>query len=343
MRGRGVAPGAPVRAPVRLRWTGMPGGVCHPALRAVVHRLLLAIPLLLLVSALTFVLVSLTPGDAARQILGVNTTPESYRALQHALGLDLPLHQQYWNWMRSALSGDLGVSVFSHEDVGHALQTRLPVTLSLMLCSLGVSVICGLALGMLSAIRGGVVGRAADVFALLGFALPSFWLGAVLISLFAVRLGWLPASGYVDLSDSFEGWLRSIALPVVALSVGGTAAIAKQTREAMLDVLGSEYVRMARACGLPRRTIYLRHALKNAAVRVVTILGLLAVGLLGGTVMVESIFALPGLGSLAVNATLQHDLPVIQGIVVVFTLVVVLCNLAIDLAYTWLDPRVRTR
>ena len=314
-----------------------------PLLRVLVRRLLLTVPLLFVVSGLSFLLVSLTPGDAAREILGTQAPPDAYPKLRHALGLDQPLWEQYWRWVKHALHGDLGASLFTSEAVTHAINARLPVTLSLIAGALLVSMLVGVGLGVFSAVRGGVAGRLVDAFALGGFALPSFWVGVVLIALFAVNLRWFPATGYVPLTQSPKQWFLSLVLPVVALALHGVASIAKQTREAMLDALGSEYVRMAWANGVSPASILFRHALKNAGMRVVTVLGLQAVGLLGGTVLVENVFALPGLGGLAVNASIQHDLPVVQGIVVYFTLIVVLINLAIDLAYTWLNPRVRTQ
>lgn len=316
--------------------------VRSPILRVTVRRLLLAIPLLFVVTALSFVLVSLTPGDAAHEILGTNAPPEAYPKLRHALGLDLPLHEQYWRWLENAVHGDLGASLFTSESVTHAIDARLPVTLSLMLGALFVTVVLGVGLGFFSAVRGGIAGRFVDAMALLGFALPSFWIGAVLIAVFAVNLGWFPAVGYVPLAESPQQWLRSLVLPVAALALHAVAAIAKQTRESILDVLSSEYIRMARANGISPASLLLRHTLKNAAIPIVTVVGLQAVGLLGGTVLVESVFALPGMGGLAVNASIQHDLPVIQGVIVYFTLLVVLINLLIDLTYTWLNPRVRT-
>jgi peptide/nickel transport system permease protein len=315
--------------------------VRQPLLWVVMRRLLLTVPLLFLVSVLTFVLVSITPGDAATEILGANAPPEAYDRLRHSLGLDLPLHEQYWRWLRHALGGDLGTSLFTGERVTEAIDARLPVTLSLIVVSLLVQTVLGVGLGMLSATRGGAVGRAVDAFFLVGFALPAFWVGTILISLFAVRLHWLPAVGYVPLADSPRDWARSLVMPVIALSLHSIAALVKQTREAMLDALGSEYVRMARASGIAPWSILFQHAFKNAAIRVVTILGLLTIGLLGGTVIVESVFALPGVGSLAVTASIQHDLPLVQGIVVYFTVIVVVVNLTVDLAYTWLNPRVR--
>lgn len=315
----------------------------HPFLRVAVHRLLMAVPLLFAVSVLSFLLVSLTPGNATYAILGTNATPSEYAALRRALGLNLPLYDQYWQWLRHAVTGNLGASVLSGEPVSQAIGERLPVTLSLIVGALVVSVVAGVGLGVFSALRGRAIGRFIDGLALAGFALPAFWLGAELIVLFAVKLGWFPATGYVSFAVSPLGWLRSLVLPVAALSLYGVAATAKQTREAMLDVLGSEYIRMAWANGIPARSIIFRHALKNASIRVVTVLGVQAVGLLGGTVLAETVFALPGLGSLIVTAAQDHDLPVVQGVALTFTIIVVLINLCIDLGYAWLNPKVRTR
>lgn len=294
-------------------------------------------------SALAFVLVSLIPGDAATEILGLGAPPSSYTRLRHTLGLDLPVYEQYWRWLRHAVRGDLGPSLFTGQSVTGMIDGRLPVTLSLITCSLLVGVVVGVGLGMLSALRGGPVGRFVDALSFVGYAVPSFWIGAVLIILFAVDLRWLPAVGYVPLAQSPTQWLRSLVLPVIALSLHAVAVISKQTRAAMLDVLGSEHIRMARANGITERSINFRHALRNAAPVVVTVLGVEFVVLLGGTVFVESVFALPGLGALAVNASIQHDLPLVEGIVVYFSVIVVIVNLVIDLMYTWLDPRVRLK
>jgi peptide/nickel transport system permease protein len=302
-----------------------------------------SIPLLFIVTALSFVLVSLTPGDPAHEILGVSASPGEYASLRRAMGLDLPIYSQYWHWLRAAFHGDLGTSIYSGESVTHAINGRLPTTLWLMLGALVVSLVLGVLVGIVSAVRDGVLARVLDSFTLAGFALPSFWIGAILISLFAVRLHWFPATGYVPIGNSVTGWLKSVTLPIVALALNGLAVIAKQTREAILDALGSEYVRMARANGLGHGVIIYRYALKHAGIRVVTIVGLLAVGLLGGTVLVESVFALPGVGSLLVNSSVAHDLPVVQGIVLYFTILVVVINLIVDLTYGWLDPRVRRR
>jgi peptide/nickel transport system permease protein len=312
----------------------------HPLLRVIMRRLVLAVPLLLVVSALSFLLVSLTPGDATDHILGTTGTAAEHAALRRALGLDLPLYDQYWQWFRHAVTGNLGTSIVGGQSVSQEIGQRLPVTLSLIVGALGVSIVVGVGLGLFSAMRGGLVGRAVDTLALIGFAFPAFWVGAELIVLFAVKFTWFPATGYVALSQSPAEWLRSLVLPVASLSLYGVAATARQTREAMLDVLGSEHIRMAWANGIGARSIVFRHALKNASMRVVTVLGIQAVGLLGGTVLVENVFALPGLGSLVVTASIEHDLPAVQGVAVYFTIIVVLINLLIDLTYTWLNPKV---
>jgi peptide/nickel transport system permease protein len=334
------APGAPQRRAGGHLATGAIRVVRAPVVAVVVRRLLFAVPLLLAVSGLSFVLVSLEPGDAAQEILGLQATPAQVVQLRHQMGLDQAVWVQWWHWLTHAMHGDLGASLFTQQPVTQALDQRLPVTLSLIGGSLLVILVVGVGLGLFSAARGGVAGRVVDALSLVGFALPSFWIGAVLIAMLAVRWRVFPATGYVPLAQSPGLWARSLVLPVAALGLSGLTATAKQTREAMLDALGSEYVRMARANGIPRRAILFRHALKNASTRVVTVLGVQAITLLGGTVLVETVFALPGLGGLAVDSSFRHDLPMIQGIAVYFTVIVVVVNLLIDVAYTWLNPRV---
>lgn len=314
----------------------------HPIARIVVRRVLFAVPLLFVVSFLTFVLLSLTPGNEAYAILGTGATPQKVAALDHQLGLDLSLPAQYWHWVKRALSGNLGTSVFSSQPVAQAIGQRLPVTLSLIVGGLILMPGIGVPLGIYGAVRGGLSARVLDALSLVGFSLPSFWVGAILIELFAVKLHLFPAVGYVTIGTSPWQWLRSITLPVIALSLVGIAGFARFTREAMLEVLASEHIRMARANGLPKRSIIFRYALKNVGIRVVTLFGLFTIGLLGGTIFVETIFALPGMGSYVVTGALQGDVPVVQGVVVVFTLIIIVVNLIVDLAYTWLDPRVHS-
>jgi peptide/nickel transport system permease protein len=302
----------------------------------------MAIPLLFIVTGLSFVLLSLVPGDAAQQILGQRATPASLAALRKQLGLDLPLPQQYWHWLTHALHGDLGSSISTSQPVTEAVLQRLPVTLSITIGGLIVMPVLGIALGVYSAVRGGLLDRVLGLFSLVGYALPAFWLGAILIEFFAVKLHWLPAVGYVPFAQSPGDWFRSLVLPVAAISIGGIVVFAKQTRDAMLDVLASEHVRLAWARGVPAREIYFRYALRSIGPVMLTLVGLLTIGLLSGTAFVETIFALPGIGQYAVNGALQQDVPVVQGTTVFFTLMVVAINLITDLAYTALDPRVRT-
>jgi peptide/nickel transport system permease protein len=332
------SPGAPLRR-VGAMWRS---GASHRVVRLVARRLALAVPLLLIVSAISFILLYLTPGDAANQILGAHGNPAQYAALRNALGLNRPVYEQYYDWLHHAVTGNLGTSLLSGVPVGQSIAQRLGVSISLIVGSLLVSILVGIALGALSAIRRGILGRAVDGLSLLGFALPAFWVAAELVVLFAVKLRWLSATGYVSPLQSVSQWLRSLVLPVASLSLYGVAVVAKQSRDAMLEALSSEHIQIARANGWSPRSLVFRHALRHAAIRVVTVLGLLAVGLVGGTVFVENVFVLPGLGSLVVNAAVQHDVPVVQGVTVCMTVVVVVINLVVDLAYAWLDPRVTT-
>jgi peptide/nickel transport system permease protein len=302
----------------------------------------LSIPLLLIVTIITFVLEALTPGDAARLILGQNYTPASYARLRVQLGLNHPLYVQYWQWLDGIFHGSLGHSPISGASVQETLIQRLPVTLSLVVCTVILSAVVGIALGVGGALRGGVLGRAVDVISLLGFAVPNFWLGLILASVFGVILKLLPVTGYVPLTTSPTQWAASLILPVVTLSAGAVAGIAKLTRDSMLDVMQRDFIRALRAKGISERTIVWRHALRSAALPVVTALGLLFIGLLSGTVLIESIFSLPGLGSSALDATNGHDFPTLQGVVLYFTLMVIVLNLVIDAVQGWLNPRVRT-
>jgi peptide/nickel transport system permease protein len=310
-------------------------------LRLVMRRLALSAPLVLIVTALTFILDSLSPGDLARTILGADGTQEQYEALRHQLGLDRPLIEQYLDWLWGALHGDLGQSFFTKESVVSLVNARVGVTVSIMLGVLLVCSAAGLALGVASALRGGWVGKAIDFLSLLGLIFPSFWVALVLISIFAVTLRWLPATGYTAFADSPTGWAACLILPVLAVALHSIASVAKQTRDSMADVLGRDFVRALRACGVSERSIVWKHALRNAALPVVTVLGLVMVGAISGTVFVERVFVLPGLGSLAVSAALDKDIALLQGVTLYFTLLTIVINLAIDVSYGWLNPKVR--
>jgi peptide/nickel transport system permease protein len=309
--------------------------------RIVLRWLATSVALIFGVSVLTFVLVSLTPGDAARTILGFTGTEETYRQLREQLGLNLPIWQQYGDWLAGAIRGDLGRSVFNGEPVIQSIMNRIDVTMSLIVGSVAIAAVAGVGLGTLSAMKGGIVGRLVDTVSLAGLAIPNFWFGLVLATLFGVVWRILPVTGYVRITDSPSQWFGSLVLPVLTLGLGASASVAKLTRDAMLEELGRDYILMLRAHGIHSGSVIFRHALRNAAIPVVTVLGLLTVGLLGGTVLVESVFVLPGLGGLAVSATATHDLPVIQGVAVTFTVVVVIVNLLVEILYAALNPRLR--
>src|SRR6266567_2105715 len=287
--------------------------------RATARWLASSAVLLFAVTVLTFLLTALAPGDAAKAILSGQTTsytPQQYQQVRHDLGIDQPLPVQYWHWLYRLLHGSLGTDLFSGQPITQALNGRLGASLSIIVGTVVLS-------------------------AVLGLAAPNFWLALVLVELLAVRAPLFPATGYA----SGEGplpWLRSLVLPVLALAVGGSAFIARQTRDAMADVLTRDFITALRAHGLPLRSIIFKHALRNAAIPVVTLLGLMFVSLLGGTVLIESVFTIPGLGQQAVAASSTHDLPMIEGVAFYFTVVVIAVNLLVDVSYGWLNPKVRS-
>lgn len=305
------------------------------------RRLLLSVPLLFLVSILTFVLVALIPGDPAVRILGAGHTAAQDHALDQQLGLTQPILTQYWQWLHRTLQGSLGTSLFSLQTVSSLVKQRLGVTLSLIIGATLVSLVVGVGLGVASAVWRGPLGRFIDALSWAGFAVPSFWLGLLLVEYVAVRAKLLPPSGYVTFAQSPGKWLESLVLPVLTLAAAGATGIAKQTRDALSETMSREYIAALRLAGLSRRSVLLRHGLRNASIPIVTTVGLFAVAMLGGTILVEQVFVLPGLGSLAVQAASDHDLPVIEGVVITFTLIVVVINLIIDLSYARLNPRVR--
>jgi peptide/nickel transport system permease protein len=313
-------------------------------LRATTRWLASSIALLFAVTVLTFLLSAFAPGDAAKAMLsGQSTsyTPEQYQQLRHALGVDQPLPVQYWHWLYGLLHGNLGTDLFSGQPITQALNSRLGPSLSIIVGTVLLSGVVGLAIGIFSAVRGGLAGKLVNGLSLLGLAAPNFWLSLLLVQLLAVQYRIFPATGYVPFGDDPAQWLRSLALPVIALSVGGSAFIARQTRDAMADVLGRDFIVALRAHGLPLRSIVFKHALRNAAIPVVTLLGLMFISLLGGTVLIEGIFAIPGLGQQAVAAGSTHNLPMIEGVAFYFTVIVIIVNLLVDVSYSWLNPKVR--
>jgi peptide/nickel transport system permease protein len=309
--------------------------------RLILRRLLLSIPLLLVVSAVTFIFQSFIPGDQARSLLGDNASQEQYEALRRELHLNDSLAQQYWHQLDGILHGNLGTSIFTGESVLRQIEQRLPVTLMLIVGALVIATVVGVLLGVQSATRAGVWGRLVDVVSLLGSALPSFWIALVLVQVFAGKLGWFPATGYVAFHTDPAQWANDLVLPVVALSVHGIASVAKVTRDGMLAALEMDSIRTLRAAGVPRRRLIWRHAMRNSSVSIATIVGVVATHFVAGAIFVETVFAIPGIGLLVVNATNQHDVPVVQGVALAITLYVVVVNLLTDVAYGLLDPKVR--
>lgn len=310
-------------------------------IRLLLRRLTISLPMVIGVSIAMFLLASVVPGDQARTILGEQATPASIEALREQMGLNLPLYQQYWNWALNALSGDFGTSIYNGQPVIEILADRLPVTGSLVILSTVVIAVFGAGFGLLSAFKAGWLGRALDAVSLIGLAIPSFAIAVLLVSLFAVTFRIFPATGYSPMSESPGKWFLSLVLPVSAMSLTGVTLVAKQMRDSALDVLGRDSVRVLRANGISEKSILFRHVLKNAAMPSITVVGIGAVASLTAAIFVENVFVLPGLGTLATNSTLTHDLPVILGLGVFFTVIVIVINLLVDITYGILNPKVR--
>jgi peptide/nickel transport system permease protein len=308
-----------------------------------VRRLLAGVALVFVVSTITFALIYGAAGNVARNILGESATADQVAAKTQELGLDQSLPVQYFSWLGRALTGDLGTSWFTSEPVSAALATRVPVTLSMVISAVIITALLSAILGIAAAVRGGWLDRVIQFVSVIGFSLPNFWVALILVLTFSVALGLLPATGYVPLSQSAPGWALALLLPVTSLVLGGVASAAQQIRGATIDVLSQDYIRTLRAHGLSDRSVLVKHALRNAAPPALTVLSLQFVGLLGGAVVIERVFAIPGLGTMTVGAALQGDIPVLMGIVVVLVILVVIVNLLIDLANGWVNPKVRAQ
>lgn len=310
--------------------------------RYAARRLLAALPVLLLVSVLSFGIVWIVPGDVASEMAGPTATAEELARLRERLGLTRPWHEQLLGWYGALLQGDLGESILLRQGVAAAIVERLPVTLGLTFVALLIAMVCGTALGVLAALRAGrTADRVAMGTALIGFSVPDFWLGLVFVYLFAVTLGWLPTGGYVAFAEDPLGWARSMVLPAGTLALAQMGLFARMTRASMLEVLRQDYVRTARAKGMPGWIVIGKHALRNALIPVVTVAGIACGVLLGGAVVIESVFSLPGVGRLIVGAIQRRDYPVIQGGLLLTATIFVLVNLLVDLLYAALDPRIR--
>lgn len=308
----------------------------------ILKRVASAVVLVAVVSFLSFVLTWYIPGDPAREILGITATPEQVLLKRTELGLDQNVFQAYIGWLGEALTGNLGISWFSHQSVTESIASRLPVTLSITVVAVVLAGIVGIALGLWAAARRGVVDQAIQPFSILGFAIPNFIVAIALLTAFAINLRLLPATGFVSFGSDPIGWVRSITLPVLALAVAATAAVAQQTRNAAIATLQQDFIRTLRGRGVSAASLYLKHVLRNSAPVALTVLSLQFIAMLSGAVVIEYMFALPGIGALSVGAATRGDQPLIQGTVIAVVAAVVVVNLAMDLVYAWLNPKARS-
>ena len=307
-----------------------------------VKRILATVPVLLIVAVLVFLLLRLTPGDPAAIIAGDAASPENIAKIRENFGLDKPLPVQFGIWFGNLMRGDLGESYFFKIKVAALIGQRIEPTLALSLCTIVIAVAVAVPLGVLAAWKqGGWLDRALMGFSVMGFSIPVFVLGYLLIWLVSLKLGWLPVQGYERIGGGFVPFIRHLILPSITLSVIYIALIARVTRAAVQDVLSEDYIRTARAKGLPENRVLISHALANAAVPIITVIGIGVALLIGGVVVTESVYGIPGLGRLTVDAVLARDFPTIQGVILFFSFVYVLINLLVDISYLFFDPRIR--
>ena len=314
----------------------------HSLVRLVLVRLLALVPMLLALTMVSFALVHVIPGDPALVMMGGEGTPQAVEELRHQLGLDRPLHVRYLEWLGQISRGDLGQSLYNKTRVSEELVWRMPTTLALVTLALVFAVGIGVPAGLLSAaFRNSWIDHAARLLTLVSLSLPSFWLGLMLIIFFSLWLDLLPIVGYEPITEGFSKAMPYLILPSLALGANLAALLTRLTRSSMLEVLGQDYVRTARAKGLRDRAVLMRHALRNALIPIVTAIGINLGILLGGSAVIETVFVLPGVGQLVVRSLYNRDLPVIQGLILYVAVVYVLVNLLVDVLYTYLDPRLR--
>jgi peptide/nickel transport system permease protein len=308
----------------------------------IIRRILATVPVMAVVALFVFSLLHLSPGDPAVIIAGDTATLDDIARIREKLGLDQPLYFQFVTWVWGLLHGDLGISIFTNLPVSKLIAQRVEPTITLTISTLIISVLAAIPMGVLAAWKaGGWIDRLVMVFAVIGFSVPSFVLAYLLIYVFAISTDLLPVQGFVSIGNGFWPFLSHIVMPSFALGMIFAALIARMTRASMLDVLAQDYIRTAQAKGLSSDRVLIGHALKNAAVPIVTIIGVSLALLISGVVVTETVFAIPGLGRLTVDAILRRDYPIIQGIILVFSAAYVLVNLLVDLSYTFLDPRIR--
>ena len=306
------------------------------------RRLLATIPVMAIVAVLVFSMLRMTPGDPASIIAGAAATSADVAGIREKLGLDRPIVEQFAIWIGNLLHGDFGESFFFKKTVASLIADRVGPTLALATITMVLSISIAVPLGVVAAYKQGTwIDRVVMGFSVLGFSVPVFVIGYALIYVFAIELAWLPVQGYQPIREGLWGFLSRLILPSLTLSVIYIALIARITRTSVLEVLGEDYIRTARAKGLPRSTVLMRHALRNAAVPIVTVIGIGVALLIGGVVVTESVYSIPGLGRLTVDAVLARDYPTVQAVILLFSVVYVLLNLLVDVAYTFLDPRIR--
>ena len=311
-------------------------------LRYVVVRIVQAIPVMLVVAVLTFLLMHLLPGDPATLLAGETADQDQIAELRRDLGLDRPVVVQLGYWLAHVAQGDLGRSLLLNQPVSEAIAERLPVTFSVAVVAFVVTIPIGIALGVISAVwRGTWIDSGVMVLALTGVSVPNFWIAILSVILFSVTLGWLPSAGYVPLGESPSRWLLSLIQPAFILGLFQIGYLARMTRSAMLEVLNQDYIRTARAKGVAPGPVILKHAFRNTLMQVVTVSGYIFSLLIGGSVVIEQIFALPGIGRLLVQAIVARDYPVVQGALLLLGFAFVFINICVDLIYAWVDPRVR--
>ncbi len=305
----------------------------------VFQRLLMLIPVAIGVTIIVFFMIHLSPGDPARTILGIHATPRAVAILHHQWGLDRPLVSQYWLFMDRLLHGNLGQSLYYGAPAAGIITSRIPATLWLVIYAAILAVVISVPLAMIAASRkDGIRDHIVRAVPLVGLGMPPFWLGILLIYAFAINVHWFPTSGY---GNGFFGHLHAMFLPALVVAIALAPVVIRALRASMLNVLGAEYITTAKSKGVPAAQLFFRHVLRNAVIPAVTVLGINIGFLIGGTVVIENVFAIPGIGQLMINSIFQRDFPVVQGVTLVFGILVVLVNLLADLSYAALDPRVR--
>jgi len=307
----------------------------------ILRRIITTVPVVLMVAIVIFALLRLTPGDPAAIIAGDEASPAQLEAIRVQMGLNLPVHEQFLKWIGRLLQGDMGTSLLSGTPVTTLIADRMGPTIALAVGTIPVTLLIAIPLGIIAAWRHGeAADRSVMVLAVLGFSIPTFVVGYLLIYVFSLKLGWFPVQGYRELTSGFYDFAMRVILPIGALSTVYIALIARITRSSIIEILGEDFIRTARAKGVRERTVFLRHALRNAAVPIVTIVGIGAASLIAGVVVTESVFNIPGLGRLVVDAVLARDYPIIQGVILLFSLAYIVINLIVDILYTVFDPRI---